>query len=202
MAQKLFHCDRIDLTCWAGLLSPPDCAALIQIGRAHLQDATVTDEDSGEAVSHPQRVSQMAWPKREQYPLLQRMAAGIAQLTGVSLDCQEPLQILRYLPGGEYRPHFDAFATDSPALRCGGNRQWTLIFYLNPVEGGGETCFPELGLTVVPLPGSGIVFRNLNAAGVREPLALHAGNPVTQGEKWIATQWIRERAYVDPRAAG
>jgi prolyl 4-hydroxylase len=199
MAQKLFSCDRIGLTHWAGLLTESDCERLMQIGREHMQSATVTDEKSGEEVSHPNRVSQMAWPKREAYPILQRIAAGVARLTGTPQACQEPLQILRYLPGGEYKPHFDAFHADSPTLRCGGNRQLTLILYLNAVQGGGETHFPELGITIYPLPGSGVLFGNLNAQGLREPLSLHAGNPVTQGEKWIATQWIRQREYVAPR---
>lgn len=202
MAQKLSHCDRISLTHWAGLLTPQDCEQLIQIGREHLQSATVTNEKSGESVPDRNRASQMAWPKREQYPLLQRIAEGIAQLTGIPVACQEPLQILRYPPGGEYKPHFDGFNADSPTLRCGGNRQSTFILYLNAVQGGGETTFPELGITVFPLPGSGILFSNLNAEGLREPLSLHAGNPVTQGEKWIATQWIRQRDYVAPRNSG
>jgi prolyl 4-hydroxylase len=29
---------------------------------------------------------------------------------------------------------------------------------------------------------------------------LHGGNPVGRGEKWIATKWLRERAYVGPSA--
>ena len=58
-----------------------------------------------------------------------------------------------------------------------------------------ETEFPELGIRVFPLPGSGVLFGNLTPEGQRHPLSLHAGLPVLQGEKWIATQWIRQRAY-------
>lgn len=197
MATRLFHHDKIDLTCWAGLLSLEDCQQLVQIGRDHMQEATVTDEHTGVNVSDLSRQSQMAWPKREDHQILQKIAQGIVQLTGVPLECQEPLQILRYSPGGQYKPHFDAFNADSPTLRAGGNRSLTLILYLTAVEDGGETTFPELGITVYPLPGSGVLFRNLNAEGVRERFSLHAGNPVTRGEKWIATQWIRQGAYVD-----
>jgi len=65
----------------------------------------------------------MAWPKREDYPILQQIAQGIAHLTQIPEACQEPLQLLRYRPRGEYKPHFDAFPEGSPALSHGGNRR-------------------------------------------------------------------------------
>ena len=196
MPQRLLQVDRIGLSAWAGLLTPENCQNLIAIGQSLLRPATVTDEQTGREVAHGERVSEMAWPKRDDYPILQSLAEGIAQLTGIPIDCQEPLQILHYRPGGEYKPHYDAFATDAPTLRQGGNRQMTLILYLNAVEEGGETAFPELGLQVSPIPGGGVFFRNLNEEGQRHPLSLHAGLPVRKGEKWIATQWIRQEAYV------
>ncbi len=186
---------RIGLQYWSGLLSAADCQALIALGRTLLRPATVTDEHLGVETSHPERLSEMAWPKREEHPLLGRIANGIAQLTGIPSTCQEPLQILHYRPGGEYKPHFDAFAADASTLSQGGNRQLTLILYLNEVEAGGETAFPELGLRFAPIAGGGVLFRNLNDQNQRHPLSLHAGLPVQRGEKWIATQWIRERTY-------
>ena len=84
----------IALTAWAGLLSPGECQELIGIGRQLLQPAMVTDERTGAEVSHHQRISEMAWPRREDFPLLGKIADGIARLTGVPVACQEPLQIL------------------------------------------------------------------------------------------------------------
>lgn len=196
MTRTLLQLETLGVTLWADLLSASDCRQLIAIGQQYLQTAMVTDEQSSQNVPHPERISEMAWPKREDHPILQKLAEGIARLTGIPVPCQEPLQILHYRPGGEYRPHFDAFAEGSETLRQGGNRQATLILYLNAVEAGGETTFPELGLRVFPLPGGGVFFRNLNEAGQRHPLSLHAGAPVLRGEKWIATQWIRQGPYV------
>ncbi len=195
MAQLVMQEQRIGLQYWTDLLAPEACRELIAIGQGLLRPATVTDEHSGIETPHPERVSEMAWPRREEYPLLQRMAEGIAQLTGIPIAHQEPLQILHYRPGGEYKPHFDGFAADAPTLAQGGNRQLTLILYLNPVEAGGGTHFPELPLTVFPRAGAGVLFHNLNAEGLRHPLSLHAGLPVLRGEKWIATQWIRQGPY-------
>lgn len=195
MAYRLMQADAIDLSFWSGLLSPKDCQALIAVGQQTLRPATVTDEVSGEQVTIPTRSSEMSWPQRKEHPILQNIAQGIAQLTGVPESHQEPLQILHYLPGGEYRPHFDGFPEGTETLRQGGNRQMTLILYLNAVESGGETAFPELGMKVAPIPGCGVLFRNLDETGKRHPLSLHAGLPVLQGEKWIATTWIRQNPY-------
>jgi prolyl 4-hydroxylase len=30
---------------------------------------------------------------------------------------------------------------------------------------------------------------------VADTLTLHGGTPVAEGEKWIATRWMRERPY-------
>jgi prolyl 4-hydroxylase len=196
MVQNIFTAAPIELGYWAGLLTEAECQELIAIGRQHLKEASVIDETNGAETADTRRRSDMAWPAKETYPLIRKIAQGIASFTGIPESHQEPLQVLRYLPGGEYRPHFDSFAAGAPTLQEGGNRQKTMIIYLNAVAEGGETSFPELGITVRPVPGCGILFNNLDASEQRLQLSLHAGNPVVQGEKWIATCWIRQRPYV------
>lgn len=195
MARVLLQQQSIGLSYMAGLLSPADCQALIQIGQSLLQPAMVTDPDSGAMRPDAERVSEMAWPNRAEHPLLQSLSEGVARLTGIPQEHQEPLQILHYRKGGEYRPHFDAFPEGSKALEQGGNRMATLILYLNTPVSGGETAFPELGLTVAPLMGCGVFFKDLDKKRRIHPLSLHAGLPVTEGEKWIATVWMRGRPY-------
>jgi prolyl 4-hydroxylase len=41
-----------------------------------------------------------------------------------------------------------------------------------------------------------LYFSYFNSMGQIDPSTLHGGSPVIEGEKWIATKWIRERAYV------
>jgi prolyl 4-hydroxylase len=67
--------------------------------------------------------------------------------------------------------------------------------YLLPPEEGGETEFPDAGVTVVPKQGSAVYFEYQDAQGRLDHLTLHAGLPVIRGTKWIATRWIRERAF-------
>ena len=71
----------------------------------------------------------------------------------------------------------------------------TICTYLNHVECGGETVFPQADVSVSPMAGRAIVFDNLSADGQPDPASLHAGLPVTAGEKWLATLWLRERRY-------
>ncbi len=188
--------DGLDLSVLAGLLSPTDCRNLIQIASKLMRPATVSEDITAEEKSHPDRICEMAWPKREEYPLLESISQGIAKLTNIPQENQEPAQILHYTAGGEYKPHFDGFDEKSKALQHGGNRIATLILYLNTVAAGGETAFPELDLKVSAIGACGVYFRNIHADGSRIPCSLHAGVPVVKGDKWIMTTWIRERAYV------
>ena len=55
--------------------------------------------------------------------------------------------------------------------------------------------FPELSLDVKPRRGSALYFEYRNAAGELDARCLHAGVPVIQGEKWIATKWLRQGPY-------
>jgi PAS domain S-box-containing protein len=69
-----------------------------------------------------------------------RGAAALAGRAG------EGLQVLRYRPGAEYRPHHDYFDPahpgTAPVLERGGQRVGTLVMYLNTPQGGGATTSP------------------------------------------------------------
>ena len=122
--------------------------------------------------------------------LLPRIAVVAHDLVMVYL-CWQALHVLRYRPGQQYRPHHDAHAYTPVPNR----RHQTAILYLNNDYAGGETAFTELGIQVRGVPGDLLVFDNLDAHGAPDPRMLHAGNPVTAGEKWIATRWIRGADY-------
>jgi len=80
-------------------------------------------------------------------------------------------------------------------MATGGQRVATLVMYLNDVEAGGSTVFPSIGLDVLPRKGSAVYFAYTSDAGETDPRTLHGGSPVTAGEKWIATKWLRQRRY-------
>ena len=69
-----------------------------------------------------------------------------------------------------------------------------MIYLNNPVAGGG-TGFPRIGLEIAPVKGNAVLFSYLLPDGTLDERTLHAGLPVIEGEKWIATKWLRERPY-------
>lgn len=171
-----------------------ECGALIEIARACEAKASVCDSNTGAVRVDAVRNNNMSWVDND-HPLVRSLNQRIAALTGIPLENQEPLQVLHYRPGEEYVPHHDAFTPGNPQLEHGGNRIVTVILYLNSVQAGGGTFFPEMDMRVFPHAGQGLFFRSVKDGQVLQK-SLHAGEPVLQGEKWIATKWIRERAYV------
>jgi prolyl 4-hydroxylase len=74
--------------------------------------------------------------------------ARIARLVNWPLENGEGLQVLQYVPGTEYKPHYDYFDPAEPGtptiLKRGGQRVGTLVMYLNEPEKGGGTTFPNV----------------------------------------------------------
>ena len=77
----------------------------------------------------------------------------------------------------------------------GGQRSWTAMAFLNPVEKGGATEFPELELKIAPQPGVLLVWNNANFDGTPNADTLHAGTPVDAGLKYVITRWYRTRKW-------
>lgn len=184
------------------LLSPEECRRLVELATGRLQRSQVVDRASGEAQSSGLRTSEGAHFALGENPVVDCLERRIAALTGVPIDHGEPLQVLHYLPGGEYRPHHDYFPAAEPGsaahLRCGGQRIATVVVYLADVEEGGETVFPSLRLSIRPRVGSAAYFEYCDRHGEVDPRCLHAGAPVRRGEKWIATKWLRQSPYRPP----
>lgn len=181
------------------VLSQEECAELIRRSAAKLARSTTVDPQDGSYKVDAGRTSHGTYFPRGDDTFIANVEQRLATIMGMPVENGEGLQILHYLVGGEYRPHFDYFPPDNPgsaaSLAKGGQRVSTMVMYLNEVEGGGATGFPELGLEVAPQPGTAVYFEYCNRRGQVDPLTLHAGMPVTAGEKWIMTKWVRERRY-------
>ena len=177
-----------------GLLSLDECDELIAQAKPRLQRSLTVDVD-GRHQTDERRTSQGMFFRHGETPLVQRIEQRIASLLDIPTDHGEGLQILHYLPGQEYEPHYDWFDPSQPGFEAitahGGQRIASVVMYLNTPEEGGGTAFPALGLTVTALRGSAVYF----AYETGDEASLHAGLPVTRGDKWIATKWLRERPF-------
>lgn len=116
---------------------------------------------------------------------------------GIEGQFSEPTQGQIYEVGQEFRHHQDAFGKEAYHNHClsSGQRTWTFMIYLNDVEEGGETDFPNIQKTFQPIKGTAVVWKNSDGTGTENPAALHAGLPVKKGKKVIITKWFRENVY-------
>jgi prolyl 4-hydroxylase len=181
---------------FSGLLDAMECDSLVEIALSYEKSAEVVDDHGEVSYIHPDRTCSMAWPDMNDHPLIIEIRKRVSELVGINEANQEPLQVLHYSPGGEYKTHYDAFAEGNDHLAHGGNRVLTVLLYLNDVRQGGWTSFPKIGSSIVPCKGTGVLFKNTDNCGARLDASLHAGLPVVDGDKWIATIWIRERGYI------
>lgn len=182
-----------------GFLSDAECAHLISAVKNELTPSLVVEKDSGQSVKHPHRTSSQTFINRGLDPITTEIELRLSRLANIPVSHGEKIQVLLYNVGEEYRPHHDYF---NPAeggfekvLENGGQRFATILMYLNDVEEGGETIFPTIDLKISPIKGNALLFYSVYSDGQLDKDSLHGSVPVLQGEKWVATQWFREREY-------
>jgi prolyl 4-hydroxylase len=189
VARKLSSSPEVSV--FEQFMSPAECDYLISAANPLLQQSVIVDPSSGQLRPHPIRTSDGAFfPWAAEDLVISALNRRMAKASRTDTQCGEPLQVLRYRPGQEYRPHFDALPAAS------NQRVYTMLVYLNDGYAGGETFFTRTGLKYAGKRGAGLLFRNVGPEGRPDPQAEHAGLPVVQGEKFIASRWIRERPLV------
>ncbi|WP_294189360.1 2OG-Fe(II) oxygenase [uncultured Sphingomonas sp.] len=124
----------------------------------------------------------------------------IAGALGLDPAHGETMQGQRYAPGQHFRTHHDYFHEGEsywPRMQAsGGQRTWTAMIYLNEVEEGGATWFPQGGVRAMPRRGMLLAWNNMEADGRPNTRTLHEGMPVVEGVKYIVTKWFREQPWV------
>ena len=185
--------ERPDVSRIRGFLSAAECDFLIQAAEPWLTPSLVVDPHNGQLVQNPVRTSDaMVFPWIAESPAVHAFNRRIAAATGTAPAQGEPLQILRYRGGQQYRPHLDSVAGDA------NQRILTALVYLNDDYAGGETHFVRTGLSFRGGKGDALIFANALPDGRGDPEALHAGLPVPSGEKYLASRWIRARPFSFP----
>jgi prolyl 4-hydroxylase len=181
------------------VLSLSECEQLIGLARPKLEKSTTTDPSTGLNREFERRTSRSAKFEPCESPLISCIENRLANLAGIDVDNAEGLQVSHYALGEEYAPHFDFFPLGSASItdtvKKHGQRIATFLVYLNKVEDGGETVFPDLAFTVSAKQGGAVFFSYFDEYNNPDLRTLHAGAPILDGEKWIATLWWRERRY-------
>lgn len=181
-----------------GLVDPEMCDYVVNRAAPWLEPARTVNPKTGTPERNELRTNSTAGLMDDRTDIAVNLVeTDMCHLAREPVGAAEHLAVLRYDVGEEYKPHFDYINPHAPdaqrEYRLRGQRIKTIFAYLNEVSGGGETEFPRLGVTIKPERGGGVLFRNVDTSGKPDSASLHAGCPVTDGEKWLATLWIRER---------
>ncbi|KAG5671125.1 hypothetical protein PVAND_001339 [Polypedilum vanderplanki] len=178
------------------VMSDSEIETIKSLARPKMRRATVQNHKTGELETAQYRISKSAWLKEEDHDVVKTVVQRIKDMTGLSMETAEELQIANYGIGGHYEPHYDfARKEETNAFKNheGGNRIATVLFYMTDVELGGATVFPALRTALWPKKGAAAFWFNLRRSGQGDYKTRHAACPVIVGNKWVSNKWIHER---------
>jgi len=184
--QLFYHLDFLDAE---------TCAMLVRTIDANRRPSTLLSDRAGTGFRTSESCDMDRWA-----PPIRAIDERIAALLGVDPTQGETMQGQRYAPGQHFRAHHDYFHPNESywaAMKAsGGQRTWTTMIFLNDVEDGGATWFPQAGIRVAPRRGLLLAWNNMKRDGSPNELTLHEGTPVVAGTKYIVTKWFREENWV------
>lgn len=192
-AQKL-PTDKAEIYAISYFMTAPECQQMMAMidATAKPSIAYETDYSSGFRTSYSGNLDGY-------HPFVKTISDRIDGILGLRADMGETVQGQRYQVGQQFKPHNDYFHTTQnywkEERKRGGQRSWTAMAFLNPVQKGGATEFTNLDLKIAPQPGVLLVWNNANPDGTPNEDTLHAGTPVDAGTKYIITRWYRTRKW-------
>lgn len=167
------------------VLTDEECAHIRRTALTRLQPSTVGGRHQ---VNMNIRQSETAWFGGED-PVVRKLMDRCLEYVDRPVENCEKLQVLRYRPGGFYKPHYDCF-------KDGHNpRMYTFIIALNENYEGGATAFPNIKQEYRLRTGDCLLFENLDNYEFMTSKAWHGGKPVTKGEKWVCNLWVHKHPF-------
>jgi prolyl 4-hydroxylase len=173
-------------------LSSAECDEIVARIMAQLRPSTISTPPGGnyDKAFRTSRTCDLS----DADPVVARLDRKIAEAIGFERSLAEPTQGQHYEAGQVFKTHTDFFKhyeLEQYSMGELGQRTWTFMIYLNDVEGGGETEFPDLDLKVTPKKGRAVIWNNLRPSGDGNDHTRHQSLPVTAGTKTIITKWFR-----------
>ncbi len=179
--------------------TPELCAWLIGRSAGKLKPAKMRDATTGIASALDTRTcSDFVFDIVQGGIVMLLLRTKISAAVSIPVPHMEPPQIFHYAVGQEIKAHFDfVFDGKHPYGQDGtytGDRLVTFLLYLNDGYDGGELEFPKAGYRYKGRIGDGIFFAS-QREGKPDRMSLHAGRPVTRGEKYVLSQWIHNQPF-------
>ncbi|XP_028450316.1 prolyl 4-hydroxylase subunit alpha-2 isoform X3 [Perca flavescens] len=185
------------------VLSHTEIEKIKELAKPRLARATVRDPKTGVLTTANYRVSKSAWLDKEDDSIIDIINQRIEDITGLTVDTAELLQVANYGVGGQYEPHYDFSRRPFDSNYNGdGNRLATFLNYMSDVEAGGATVFPDFGAAIRPRKGTAVFWYNLFKSGEGDYRTRHAACPVLVGSKWVSNKWFHERGQEFRRPCG
>jgi len=186
------------LKSFPGLIPLPVCRWLIRLSNERLHPAMVYDANNRRNYRSQTRTNSIAEFNLVENEMLHfLLQEKMSAACGIPMNQFEGTAILNYQPGEQISNHYDFVSPDLPnyeqEIRDNGQRVLTFLIYLNDDYEGGETVFPELDIAHKGMAGEGFFFSNALPDGSSDLRTLHAGAPTRTGQKWIVSQFIRNR---------
>ena len=172
---------------FTNVMTKEDCEYIKTNAEPLMEPSTVIGDFETNELDLDQRVSETAWLSLDD-PVVNKIVRKCIKHTNKPIENCESLQVVRYKPGGFYKPHYDAHKEANVRVH-------TFILAINDDYEGGETAFPNLGLEFKLKQGDMLFFDNMNNYGFIPSKALHGGKPVKSGEKWICNLWVRKHHH-------
>ena len=167
--------------------------ALLNMQPAHASTRDQLSQESTAFTGHAANFHQMFCDA-----VIRNLERRIAAAFSLPVGHVEPLSVLRYQRSDHYAPHVDYF--DAARLeynrRIGdrsGQRIASFLVYLHAPEVGGETHYLKLKLKIAGHARMALCHFNMTPVGETDPMTLHTGEPVVEGEKWLARTTLREK---------
>ena len=181
-------------------LTPLECSYIKAAAAPSIQPSSTVHPHTGELIKNEIRTSSSSNfdpVSRDHY--IFSVDERIAAATETTIEQGEPLNVLYYRIAEEYKFHYDFLSENNEderrLLKEGGQRKYTFLISLSEEYTGGETCFPRLDVKYRGQLGDALMFQNTGSDGQPNELMLHAGMPITGGQKWVASKWIREEEF-------
>ena len=196
---KKLQSDKLEIYELANFLTADECKTIIDlINESDLKDSsTISAAATNDYAINEYRTSKTCH-FADKYPLINEIESRICKTIGINNRNAEYIQGQKYCTGQQFKLHTDYF--DPAVLKenksINGQRTWTFMIYLNDMEdtdSGGYTAFPYAYMATQPKAGTAVIWNNLDASGKENIYSSHCGMPILKGEKYILTQWFKDR---------
>jgi len=176
-------------------LSNDEASHLIKLADELKKPSTIDSNSNPTALKTEVRSSNTAHLNRHKDAIIKNIEQRGSDFVNSDIKQLEPLQVVVYEKGQKYVPHYDFFSSDSPEVIRYGNRNKTILVYLNdvPENAGGGTYFPKLDIRVKPKANDAIYFESINDGNLNWD-TLHTGEEILiDTRKYALNMWFREK---------